>query len=75
MHDLKITLVIYVKFVKPKADPRLMQIIIALIRSVELHPILLSRSYAEAVRYILFNGKWIRRFLVLSELLSIAETL
>lgn len=73
MHDLKITLVIYVKFVK--ADPQLMQIIIALIKSVELHPILLSRSYAEAVRYILFNGKRIRRFLVSSELLSIAETL
>lgn len=65
----------YVKFVKRKADPQLKQIIIALIKSVELHPIVLARSYAEAVRYILLNGKWIRRFLVLNELFSSAETL
>lgn len=52
-----------------------MQIIVALVKSVELHLIVLARSYAEAARYILFNEKRIRRFLVLSELFSSAETL
>jgi len=68
-------LIIYVKFIKPKADHQLMQVIMALMKSVELHPIVLARSYAEAVRCVLLNGKGIRRFLVLSELFSSAETM
>lgn len=51
LHWLKNYLIIYIHFFKPKVDPQLMLMIIALIKSLELHPIVLSRSYAEAVRY------------------------